>query len=242
MIKKAIILNCDDLGLSNSVNNAVEECYKIGIMKSGTVLVNSDSYYDAINYFSKQEDFSCGIHFVLTFGKATTTNLKYCVDENNNFIKGSGSALESLFSKESEVDLELEFREQLKKFIDVANTKPSHIDSHHHVHQVDKVDKIINKIAKELNVSIRSTKGEKYIVNDVTYHEFCGAIYNVFTLEKFEEIIANNKTNTEYMVHIAKTNDTRIFSSYVEGRVKEYDLLINNKEYLLNKYIFRKKV
>jgi len=236
---KRIIINCDDLGLTPSVNEAVKECYKAGVIKSGTVLVNAESSNDALLYFSKLEDFSCGIHLTLTFGETSSTALKYCVD-GNKFKKLSKETNE-LFSKEDEKDIEEEFRAQLKVFLDKSNgISPSHIDSHHHVHEHPKVHKVVKKIAKELGISIRSVKGNGYVEDEVVFHPFSVDFYNVLDIDGFVKVLENAPDGADIMSHPAKTNDTSKYSSYSDQRIKEYELIIENEKMLKEKFKFTK--
>lgn len=64
---------------------------------------------------------------------------------------------EGKFQKKSEVDAEEEaisdeFLRQVKRFIELFKRRPSHVDSHHHLHLLIKVAKAIAQPMRELGI------------------------------------------------------------------------------------------
>ena len=232
---KTIIFNCDDLGLSEGVNDAVKKLYAEGILKSGTTLVNADKAQEALSYFPKLEDFSCGIHFCLTFGKTSSEALKHIVDEKGNF-KSQLEVLE-LLDKEEEEDILEELESQLKKFLELSNgVNPSHIDSHHHIHQHPKVEKAVIKIALRLGVSVRSANGKSQEKNGVFFHPFVVDFYNLFDIDKLISILKDSENFSDVMAHPSSINDVENISSYNQKRVDEFEFLLGNKKEILENF------
>ena len=52
-IKKRLIVNADDFGLHNSVNEAVEIAHNAGILTSASLMVNGEGFEDAVAIANK---------------------------------------------------------------------------------------------------------------------------------------------------------------------------------------------
>lgn len=224
---KKIILNNDDLGISSSVNDATLELYKLGIIKSATLLVCAPKAKEISKEFLN-DDFSLGVHFSLTIFEPLTNGLKHCV-ENNSFKKIDFLRFGREIIKEEVGDIENEFRAQLKEFINITGKLPSHIDSHHHIHKIGNVGEAIENIAKELNIKIRDV-GDKKITS--LYHPTNLNNYNTKNVYEFITILNGVPECCDIMTHVATSNDLSHISSYNENRVVEYNFLKEHHEFL----------
>lgn len=224
---KKIILNNDDLGISSSVNDATLELYKLGIVKSATLLVCAPSAKEISKEFFN-DDFSLGIHFSLTIFDPITNGLKYCV-ENNSFKKIDFLRFGREILKEEVSDIENEFRAQLEYFKTITGKLPTHIDAHHHIHKLHNVGEAIENIASELKIKIRDV-AEKKIPG--LYHPTNLNNYNVKNVYEFITVLNGAPEGCDVMTHVATNNDLTHLSSYNENRVTEYNFLKEHHEFL----------
>ncbi|GAL34979.1 cellobiose phosphotransferase system YdjC-like protein [Vibrio maritimus] len=64
-----LILNADDFGLTESVNLAIVDCIKAGVVKSTTVMMNQPGTAHAATLNAQGLIPDVGLHFTLTSGK-----------------------------------------------------------------------------------------------------------------------------------------------------------------------------
>lgn len=150
-----LIINADDFGISKAINLGIIESHKYGIVKSTTLMCNMDYVDHAIELAKENPELGVGIHFVLTAGKPLSNGVDSLVDEQGYFLKYNEIA-----DKANKEDIKKELECQLNKFLSYG-LKPTHIDTHHHVHRINKVFEVIKEIAIENNLPVRLV-GETY--------------------------------------------------------------------------------
>lgn len=127
---KYLIVNADDYGMCNAANEAVEELFLGGWLKSSTIMMPCPGAEHAVEFSKAHPEYAIGIHTTLTseWGKyrwKPLTNGKTLLDEEG-FMWHESDMVEKNASYE---DIEKEVRAQ----IDLAHRmgmKPSHIDNH----------------------------------------------------------------------------------------------------------------
>lgn len=144
-----LIVNADDFGISKAVNLGIIEAHRDGIVRSTTLMCNMNDMEHAIELSKKNPELGVGIHFVLTAGKPLAEGVESLVDENGTFIK-----FEEIAENAKKEDIKKELECQLNKFLSYG-IKPTHIDSHHHVHRIGKVFEVVKDIAIKNNLPIR---------------------------------------------------------------------------------------
>ena len=127
---KYLIVNADDYGMCNAANEAVEELFLGGWLKSSTIMMPCPGAEHAVEFSKAHPEYAIGIHTTLTseWGKyrwKPLTNGKTLLDEEG-FMWHESDMVEKNASYE---DIEKEVRAQ----IDLAHRmcmKPSHVDNH----------------------------------------------------------------------------------------------------------------
>ncbi len=231
MVIIKLIINADDFGYSPGVNYGIIEAYRNGVVKSTTLMVNMNYVDHALKLSEENKYLGIGLHFVLTAGKPLT-DARSLVDEKGNFRKG----LEYLENYAKIEDVEIELRAQLKKFKEIKG-RPSHIDTHHHVHKVKKVYEIVKKNALEERVPIRTfEQDEKVLSTDGFYGGFykdgvdTDALINIL-----ENAKRDGYSTFEVMCHPGFIDyELPKKTSYCDKRTYEIEVLKDNK---LKKYI-----
>lgn len=176
---------------------------------------------------------SVGIHLTLTCGKPTlpAEKVSTLVDKDNSFYRRK----DKLFPKMDLEEVEKELRNQIELFVKTG-LKPSHLDSHHHIHMYDGVREVVAKLAKEYNLPLRCANMEtrKYLeennilTTDDFSMEFYGERVNVDTIK---QIIENSHgTTVEIMAHPAIVDEElKNSSSYSNTRLKELEILTSEE-------------
>lgn len=144
-----LIVNADDFGISKAINLGIIEAHREGIVRSTTLMCNMEAVDHAIKLAKENPELGVGIHFVLTAGKPLSDGVESLVDKDGTFTK-----FEEIAEKAKSEDIKKELECQLNKFLSYG-IKPTHIDTHHHVHRIGKVFEVIKEIAIKNNLPVR---------------------------------------------------------------------------------------
>jgi len=149
------IINADDFGKNRQVNEAVIKCFNEGFLSSASILMNGSGYNEAVEFMKAHKYSGVGIHLNLTEGSPVTSNLKRIP----SLIKGDGSLLDNKQLRKKSLKFTVPYRQiytelenQILEFLKFG-IKPSHIDSHHHVHTIPLVALAVTKLAKKYGIS-----------------------------------------------------------------------------------------
>ena len=148
-----IIVNADDLGLSESVNEAIFQAMQRGVVTSATMLANGPCVEDAARRSREFPDCSFGVHLNLTEFEpmcvGSYRGLKAILDESGRF---NGNSIREVAI--TTAMLRAVFREwchQIERVIRLG-VEPSHFDAHHHVHTIPKMLPVLVALRKKYNV------------------------------------------------------------------------------------------
>lgn len=216
-----LIINADDFGYSKGVNFGIIEAFQNGVVTSATLMANMPGAAHAAELAKQNPALGVGIHFVLTCGKPLSSTASSLVNETGEFNRMS--EIEKFATIE---DIELELQKQFEKFLSFG-IRPTHIDSHHHVHSLEKVYPVVEKIAKEHHLPIRKVSKEPNPFQPVQYfnHEFYGEQLTKDDLIELLDKILPFET-AELMTHPAYIDEqVHSGSSYNLQRVRELTIL-----------------
>ena len=227
MIK--LIVNADDFGYSRGINYGIIDAHKNGVVNSATMMMNMPGVSHAVELAKENPSLQVGIHLVLTCGKPLLNDVPTLTNESGNFK----SRREFFEDKNISLDeLEREWTAQIEKFLE-SGLKPTHFDSHHHVHTVPEFLPVVQKLAQKYNLSTRriSENALQGVTpfTDVFLHDFYG---EGVTDDYFEKILTRvqNGQSVEVMCHPGYLDHEILNnSSYAKDRVKETLILSNVK-------------
>ncbi|MCI5773916.1 MAG: chitin disaccharide deacetylase [Erysipelotrichaceae bacterium] len=227
MIKRFII-NADDFGISKGAVLGTIETHVNGVVRSTTAMMNMSYVEYALQEAKKYPDLGVGIHLVLTAGKALLPKKTAYLDDEGNFIhKGK---YPNGYPEMNEDDLYAEWKAQMVKFIKLAGKKPTHIDSHHHVHTEPQCIKVAKRLAAEYDLPMRM-KDENESTNGYEKVKFFSTFYDKnVSIEMIKKLCIENEGTIEIMAHPAYL-DSRIYgmSSYNLQRMQELDVLCSDE-------------
>ncbi|MDF2558102.1 MAG: hypothetical protein K0R71_1930 [Bacillales bacterium] len=229
-----LIINADDFGYSKGVNYGIIDAYQNGILTSTTMMTNMPAAEHAAKLAFENPDLSVGIHFVLTCGAPVSTGVPSLVDEEGNFKKLAVLEKDSSINPE---EIEKEYRAQLEKFLSFG-LKPSHFDSHHHMHMHDLVYPIFDKLAKEQGVPIRISSPDpnhpSYKLKTTTYfdYSFYNSEANALSVDLLINILkkCSQFETSEIMSHPAFLDQALLNgTSYAIPRALEHQILTSKE-------------
>ena len=225
MINK-LIVNGDDFGMSLGTTLGILIAHQQGILTSTTCMMNMPYAQYALDEAKKHPHLGVGVHLVLTVGKPLIEGKKSYTDQDGNFIRPKDYP-DGHPHADSE-ELYLEWKAQIEKFIEITGHKPTHIDSHHHVHLLPWHIEVAKTLAQEYDIPMRQRDRvldtyESVRCFDQMYHDDVN--YDFFT-----NVLKNNTGNLEFMCHPALI-DQRLYdmTSYHLPRMKELELLTSDE-------------
>lgn len=168
-MKKQLIINADDFGISEPVNEAVFRSYKDGLLTSTSLMANAPAFENAVSLLKDLEGLSIGVHLNIIEFSTLKKNLKsdsLLYDRNGRYNNGFIQLLIKSFDKNFLKELEEDFRIQIETILE--KTEVDHIDSHVHIHAIPEIFKLTCKLAQEYNIkNIRTQFEYPYLVPDI---------------------------------------------------------------------------
>ena len=230
-----IIVNADDCGFSEKVNNHIRVAIESKRVTSTTVMANMDDLSGAVNLYNDlRQEVSFGIHLNLTEGKPLTysqvlLDRGFFVEKDSNVILNGKGFRNSYFNKNERKAILNELNAQFEAISD-SGIMISHIDSHHFMHtspglllvvaefitqhKIKKVRQVRNLTHSFLSLLPRKLWGKALIL-------FAGPVSMVDTFCFFSEYLKDNKRPLngaiELMCHPG---------SNIDNYIKEEDILL----------------
>ncbi|MFA1574661.1 MULTISPECIES: carbohydrate deacetylase [Vibrio] len=229
-----LILNADDFGLTETVNHGIVECFKAGVVKSTTIMMNQPGTQHAIELYHQGLVPEVGLHFTVTAGKPLSAPelVPSLVDDQGNFLDKA-----ALFNKVDVVEGEvvLELNAQYQAAIN-ADLKINHIDSHHFGGVFKPLKAAFTRSANTIGLPVRRIDN---IVNGQdsllvpTPNAFDMRFFDDgVSLSNLQDILLSYQTampngTVELMCHPSLSVDEELksLSGYSDKRVEEHQLL-----------------
>lgn len=227
-IDKQLIINADDFGYSEPVNDAVMQAYKNGILTSASLMANAPAFDNAVSMLNNLQGLSIGVHLnVVEFSSLNSVKEKSSIlyDQNGFYNNGFVDLLLKSYDKKFLEVIEADFRLQIEKILEV--TSVDHIDSHVHIHAIPEIFKIVVKLAQEYKIpNIRTQFEYPYFVPDVKKYFSLKYPINLIKL-----VLLNTFTliNKQYLKNYKdlKTNENCIgvnYTGYMDKNTVRYAL------------------
>jgi len=153
-MRRLLIINADDFGMTRGINLAVSQCADEGILQSATLIANGDAFHDAVTKVKDRSGFGTGIHFALTGFKPLHPAVKLSgLTGPDGFLpSGPGELLRKISTRKDLVDpIRKELFAQAERVFDSGIT-PSHFDSHKHIHIIPAILDVLIEIANRFSV------------------------------------------------------------------------------------------
>lgn len=136
MNQRQLIVNADDFGMSEEVNDAIIRAHRDGVLTSTSLMVTGDAAAQAVKLAKENPGLAVGIHLVTVVGKSVLPKreIPSLVDDEQNFSNNPTAAgLKYFFSPRARREIRKEIAAQFAKF-QATGLRLSHIDGHLHLH------------------------------------------------------------------------------------------------------------
>jgi chitin disaccharide deacetylase len=149
---RRVIVNADDFGLSAGINRGIVEAHERGIVTSTSLMVRGDAAAAAADYGRQDSRLSVGLHIDLA---------------EWIYRDDAWSPLYQVVDLADPAAVEREVRRQLDAFLGLMGRRPTHLDSHQHLHREAPLRSVAQRLAAELKVPLRHFSAVRY----------CGSFY-----------------------------------------------------------------
>lgn len=154
MRMKKLLVNADDFGLNTAVTDGIIEAHQSGIVTSTSIIAAGMAFDYAVREASANQSLGVGVHLTLVEEQPVcdAREIGTLIQRNGRLPKNyrellSGIGLRNICLEH--VDREL--RAQVDKCFS-AGLKPTHLDSHQHVHALPSVFRIVLGIARDYGI------------------------------------------------------------------------------------------
>jgi predicted glycoside hydrolase/deacetylase ChbG (UPF0249 family) len=139
-VERALIVNADDLGLSDAVNAGIVEAHRNGIVTSSSLMVRKPAAVEAAAISRSHPSLALGLH--LDLGQW-------------DYEEGVWKVAYEHCPPDDREAVEAECRAQVEAFRALLDRNPTHLDSHQHAHDHEPAASVAEAIAAELGVPLR---------------------------------------------------------------------------------------
>ena len=149
---KRLIVNADDFGLHASVNRGIRDAHSGGIVTSTSLMAGGEAFDEAVAIAQACPDLGVGVHLTLVGARPVVSAVASLVDGEGNFCASYPVFLRRYLQgivKRAEVAREL--AAQIEK-VTRAGIRPTHLDSHQHLHVVPGISAIVLDLARRFAI------------------------------------------------------------------------------------------
>jgi hopanoid biosynthesis associated protein HpnK len=147
---KRLIVNADDFGMAESVNDGIIKGHRDGIITSTSFMAGARAAEHAAILARDNPSLGVGVHLCLTLVRPVADPSKIrSLAPNGVLPNGPLPLMSRLLIGSIKIDeVEIELRAQIERTL-ALGIKPDHIDGHQHVHMMKRVFDVALKLAEE---------------------------------------------------------------------------------------------
>jgi predicted glycoside hydrolase/deacetylase ChbG (UPF0249 family) len=148
-----LIVNADDFGYFRSVTDGILRAHREGIVTSTTLLVAAPDGERAAILARSAADLDVGVHLNVTFDKPlrAPASVPSLVDDSGHFLRPRALLARDIDGEEALA----EFRTQYDRARALIRREPTHLDTHHWVHDHPALEWAIGELATATGAAVR---------------------------------------------------------------------------------------
>lgn len=218
-----VIINADDFGLTEGINNGILTAHKQGVVTRTTLIMNGKAVDHAVKLAKAHPTLKVGIHLALSYGKPLSDKVDLLVDKSNTF---KFTKYETDLSPSEIQQVEQEWDTQIQAFLKTGLTL-DHIDSHHHVHGWTCLQPVVKHLFDKYHLPFRYTdqleNRSDMSLTESLWLDFYGELAQP---DLFKQLLSQQVETIEVMTHPAYVDATLLkISSYTHDRERELNVL-----------------
>lgn len=154
-----LIVNADDFGYAESVSTGILRAHRNGIVTATTFMTNAPHTEAAARLARTAPSLDVGVHLVASFNRPTgdISRCRSLVDEDGKFYRPKELMSRAIVPEEALY----EYRAQYDKARELLGREPTHLDTHHWVHDHPALEWAIGELALETGAAARIHSDEQ---------------------------------------------------------------------------------
>lgn len=132
MSGRVLVVNADDFGASEGICRGIVDAHTGGIVTSTSLMVTGSAAEEAVRLSREHPALGIGLHWDL-----------------------DGEQSEPQLDLDDRPAVRRELVRQLERFEGLMGRKPTHVDSHHHIHRLPEIAPIARELVAALGVPLR---------------------------------------------------------------------------------------
>ena len=152
---RKLIFNADDFGRHAATNEAVRLGVRQGCLRSASLMAGEPAFAEAVEIAKGLPKLGIGVHFTLVDGNPVLPpeEIPTLVNVEGRFQPSHNAFLKHFLTGRIRMEeVQAELAAQLAK-IEQAGIRPTHIDSHQHMHALPGVAETAVRLAKEAGIA-----------------------------------------------------------------------------------------
>ena len=228
-MKRLLIVNADDCNLTPGVTKAILDCHDRGILTSTTFMINLPVETPTVRALIKRKNLGVGLHLNMTLGQPVShpKQIRSLLSSEGRFRK----VHEQLAKPPRAGEILTEYQNQIRRFRKIFGRLPTHLDTHHQIHDRPFFFQLLLKTARKNGLPVRRSQQTLTGIQKSSYKTTDYFFGNLTTegywrKEALETILKNLPEGvSEMMCHPGK-NDASLkkISSFTAGREVEWHL------------------
>jgi predicted glycoside hydrolase/deacetylase ChbG (UPF0249 family) len=159
-LARLLIVNADDFGRSAGIDSGIVRAHRQGIVTSATFMTNAPDTPRAASLARATATLDLGVHLVLTYAKPLSDpeRIRSLVREDRSFFRPTELLARAIDRDEAL----LEYRAQFARARELVGRDPTHVDTHHWVHDHPALSWAVCELARETGAAARThTPGQR---------------------------------------------------------------------------------
>jgi chitin disaccharide deacetylase len=154
-----LIVNADDFGYTERVSAGILRAHRDGIVTATTFMTNAPHTDGAAKLARATPSLDVGVHLVVSYGRplSDVARVRSLVDADGKFFRPK----ELLSHDVDRTEALAEYRAQYEKARDLLERDPTHLDTHHWVHDHPALEWAIGELARETGAVARIHSDEQ---------------------------------------------------------------------------------
>ena len=150
------VVNADDFGLSLSINAGIRDAYEHGILRSASLMANGEGFDDAVSQVKELPGLGVGIHLSLVGERpiASPHKLRGLIGSDGRLPPSYADFARGYLSRKfTPCEVYREMEAQIARVLHTG-IRPTHLDSHQHVHLMPGIFDITMDLAEAYKIRV----------------------------------------------------------------------------------------
>jgi hopanoid biosynthesis associated protein HpnK len=160
-----LIINADDFGIHQAVNQAIVDAHRRGVLTSTSLLATGPAFADAVALARQNPNLGIGIHLCLVGGLPSMLprdKVSTLVDADGRFPESYVPFIKKAYTGDIDFTQVYDELDAQIKAILATGLPVTHVDSHQHLHVLPPVWKIVQALMKQYGLHRLRIPREQY--------------------------------------------------------------------------------